>query len=77
MLEDTEFAISSSAEKQQQIIDSMLSKVVGSYQDAFNKINQIIGNTGWVGSNEFNQNQSQLGTQSGAQSQKDNATQII
>ena len=75
MLEDTEFAISSSAEKQQQIIDSMLSKVVGSYQDAFNKINQIIGNTGWVGSNEFNQNQSQLGTQSGAQSQKDNATQ--
>lgn len=75
MLEDTEFAIASSAEKQQQIIDSMLSKVVGSYQSAFDKINQIIGNTGWVGSNEFNQNQSQLGTQSGAQSQKDNATQ--
>lgn len=75
MLEDTEFVIASSAEKQQQIIDSMLSKVVGSYQSAFDKINQIIGNTGWVGSNEFNQNQSQLGTQSGAQSQKDNATQ--
>lgn len=75
MLEDTEFAIASSAEKQQQIIDSMLNSVVGKYQDAFSKINQIIGNTGWVGSNEFNQNQSQLGTQSGAQSQKDNATQ--
>lgn len=75
ILEDTEFAIASSAEKQQQIIDSMLSKIVGSYQDAFGKINEIIGNTGWVGSNEFNQNQSQLGTQSGAQSQKDNATQ--
>lgn len=75
MLEDTEFAIVSSTEKQQQIIDSMLNSVVGKYQDAFNKINQIIGNTGWVGSDEFNQNQSELGTQSGAQSQKDNATQ--
>ena len=75
LLENTEYEIAHSAEKQQQIIDSMLNSVVGKYQDAFSKINQIIGNTGWVGSNEFNQNQSQLGTQSGAQSQKDNATQ--
>ena len=75
LLENTEYEIAHSAEKQQQIIDSMLNSVVGKYQSAFDKINQIIGNTGWVGSNEFNQNQSQLGTQSGAQSQKDNATQ--
>ena len=75
LLENTEYEIAHSAEKQQQIIDSMLNSVVGKYQDAFSKINQIIGNTGWVGSSEFNQNQSQLGSQSGAQSQKDNATQ--
>lgn len=75
ILEDTEYEITHSAAKQEEVISSMLDRVVGKYQDAFGKINQIIGNTGWVGSNEFNQNQSQLGTQSGAQSQKDNATQ--
>ena len=73
-LEDTEYEIAHSAQKQQQVIDSMLSKIVGSYQSAFDKINQIIGNTGWVGSNGFNQNQSQLGSQSGAQSQHESAT---
>ena len=75
MLDDTEYAIASSAEKQQQLIDDMLSKVVGKYQSAFDKINSIIGNTGWVGSNGFNQNQSELGTQQGAQNQHNNATQ--
>lgn len=75
MLEDTEYEIAHSAEKQQQIIDNMLSKVVGSYKDAFDKINQIIGNTGWVGSEDFNKNQSDLGTQQGAQNQKDDALQ--
>ncbi len=75
MLEDTEYEILHNADKQQQIIQNMLNNVVGMYESAYDKINSIIGNTGWVGSNEFNQNQSQLGSQSGAQSQKDNATQ--
>lgn len=75
MLEDTEFAIASSTEKQQQIIDNMLNSVVGKYKDAFDKINQIIGNTGWVGSGDFNNNQSNLGTQDGTKDQVDNALQ--
>lgn len=75
MLEDTEYAISHNADKQIEIINSMLNKTVASYQDAYAKINSIISNTGWVGSADFNNNQSQLGTQSGAQSQKDNAVQ--
>lgn len=73
-LEDTEYEIAHSAQKQEEVISSMLDRVVGNYKDAFDKINQIIGNTGWVGSNGFNQNQSQLGSQSGAQSQHESAT---
>ena len=73
-LEDTEYEIAHSAQKQEEVISSMLNRVVGNYKDAFDKINQIIGNTGWVGSNGFNQNQSQLGSQSGAQSQHESAT---
>ncbi|WP_371297373.1 Ig domain-containing protein [Ruminococcus sp.] len=45
------------------------------YQEAYNKINSIIGNTGWVGSTDFNNAQSQMSTQSGATAQKNNATQ--
>lgn len=75
MLEDMEYEIAHSAEKQQQIIQDMLDKVVGNYQDAFDKINGIIGNTGWVGSEDFDKNQSDLGSQQGAQNQKDDAIQ--
>lgn len=75
MLEDTEYEIAHSAEKQESVINQMLDRVVGNYKTAFDKINQIVGNTGWVGSNDFNQNQSQLGTQNGALSQNNNATQ--
>lgn len=75
MLEHVEYDLVHSLEKQSQVLESYLSKVVGNYKTAFDKINQIIGNTGWVGSNDFNQNQSQLGTQNGALSQNNNATQ--
>lgn len=75
MLEQVEYDLVHSLEKQSQVLESYLSKVVGNYKTAFDKINQIIGNTGWIGSNDFNQNQSQLGTQNGALSQNNNATQ--
>lgn len=75
MLEDTEYEIAHNAEKQQRVISSMLQNVVGMYQSAYDKINSIIGNTGWVGSTDFNDNQTQLGTQEGATSQNQNATQ--
>lgn len=73
ILEDTEYAITHNADKQQSVISSMLNSVVGMYEDAYGKINSIINNTGWIGSNAFDSNQQQLGTQSGAQSQTNSA----
>lgn len=75
MLEDTEYEISHNADKQNEIIQSMLNKQVGMYQEAYNKINSIIKNTGWVGSDDFNNNQSQMSSQTGAQNQVSNASQ--
>ena len=75
MLENTEYEISHNADKQIEIINNMLNKQIGMYQEAYNKINSIIGNTGWIGSTDFNNNQSQMSTQSGATAQKNNATQ--
>lgn len=74
MLEDTEYEIIHSAEKQQSVISNMLNNVVTNYKDAFGQINSIIANTGWVGSTDFNSNQSQLSTQAGASTQTSNAT---
>nr|DAY96369.1 MAG TPA: ATPase [Caudoviricetes sp.] len=75
MLEDTEYEISHNADKQNEIIQSMLNKQVGMYQEAYSKINSIIKDTGWVGSNDFNNNQSQMSSQTGAQNQASNASQ--
>lgn len=75
LLEDTEYEISHNADKQNEIIQSMLNKQVGMYQEAYSKINSIIKNTGWVGSNDFNNNQSQMSSQTGAQNQASNASQ--
>lgn len=75
MLENTEYELTHSAEKQQQIISSMLNNIVNQYQSAYDRINQIIGNTGWVGSGDFNNNQSNLGTPGGAQDQTNSALQ--
>lgn len=75
LLENTEYEISHNADKQNEIIQSMLNKQVGMYQEAYSKINSIIKNTGWVGSNDFNNNQSQMSSQTGAQNQASNASQ--
>lgn len=75
MLDDTEYEISHNADKQNEIIQSMLNKQVGMYQEAYSKINSIIKNTGWVGSTDFNNNQSQMSSQTGAQNQASNASQ--
>lgn len=75
LLEDTEYEISHNADKQNEIIQSMLNKQVGMYQEAYSKINSIIKNTGWVGSNDFNNSQSQMSSQTGAQNQASNASQ--
>lgn len=75
MYKDTEYAVTHSAEKQQEVIQSMLNTVVSSYASAYEKINQIITNTGWIGSSDFNSNQDELNTQNGANNQVNNAIQ--
>lgn len=74
-LEDTEYEISHNADKQLEIINSMLDKAVSSYQEAYGKINSIIKNTGWVGSTDFDTAQSDLGTETGVKNQNSNASQ--
>ena len=75
ILKNTEYEIIHNSEKQQSVIQSMLQNVVNMYSSAYGKINEIIHNTGWVGSTDFNSNQSSLGTQEGAGNQVSNATQ--
>ena len=74
-LDDTEYEISHNADKQLEIINSMLDKAVSSYQEAYGKINSIIKNTGWVGSTDFNTAQSDLSTETGVKNQNSNASQ--
>ena len=50
----------------------MLDKAVSSYQEAYGKINSIIKNTGWVGSTDFNNTQSDLSTETGVKNQNSN-----
>ena len=75
ILGDTEYEITHNAEKQQEVVQSMLNNVVNMYESAYGKINSIIENTGWAGSYAFRQNQTQLSTSTGAQTQTNNATQ--
>ena len=73
-LENLEYEVSHNADKQQEIIQSMLNSVVNMYETAYGKINKIISDTGLSVSEGFEQNQSQLSTQSGAESQVAEAT---
>jgi hypothetical protein len=75
LIEDTTYDLNHSADKRLEVINSMLDKEVGSYVQAFNKINSIISGTGFVGNTDFNNAQSQMSTQSGATAQKNNASQ--
>lgn len=68
-LEDTLDEVKYNSSKQEQVISEMLNHVVNNYKDAYDKINQIIGNTGFKPSDDFQQNIGNLGTQSGANSQ--------
>lgn len=45
ILEDTEYEITHNAEKQQEVVQSMLNNVVNMYESAYGKINSIIENT--------------------------------
>lgn len=75
LLENTEYEISHNADKQLEIINSMLDKEVASYEAAYAKINSIIRETGFNGSSGFRNEQKELSTEQGAQNQKNEATQ--
>ena len=68
-LQDTLDEVKYNSSKQEQVISEMLNNIVGMYGTAYDKINQIIGNTGFKPSDDFQQNIDNLGTQSGANSQ--------
>lgn len=74
-LTDIEYSIATSSEKQLQVVQSMLSQMVGSYSDAFNKISSIISNTGFVGTGSFNNTVNNISSNTGSSSIASGATQ--
>ena len=72
-LEETLYDVTHNAEKQEQVISGMLNRVVGNYQQAYDKIQQIINSTGFVPNKDLSNNLGNLGTSNGAQDQVDNS----
>ena len=75
-LNDTLNEITYNADKQEEVVSNMLQNIVGQYETAYNKINQIIANTGLVPSDQFQQVIDNIGTQQGAQNQVNNSNTI-
>ena len=75
-LSDTLNEITYNADKQEEVVSNMLQNVVGMYETAYGKINQIISNTGIVPSDQFQQVIDNLGSQSGAESQVNDSNTI-
>lgn len=75
-LEDSLNSVKYNADKQEEVISNMLQNVVGMYQTAYSQINQIIANTGFTPSGDFQQAIDNLGTQQGAQNQVDASNTI-
>lgn len=71
-LEDTLNDITYNSEKQEEVISNMLNNVVNNYQQAYDKIQQIINSTGFVPNGSLSNNIGSLGTSSGAQNQFNN-----
>lgn len=68
-LQSTLDEITYNADKQEEVVSNMLQNIVGQYETAYNKINQIIANTGLIPSDQFQQVIDNIGTQQGAQNQ--------
>lgn len=71
-LEDTLNDITYNSEKQEEVISNMLNNVVNNYQQAYDKIQQIINSTGFVPNGDLSNNIGSLGTSSGSQNQFNN-----
>lgn len=74
-LEDTEYEIAHSSEKQLSVVQSMLNQMVNSYSEAYSKINSIISGTGFIGTTDFNNTVENVGTSFGASSIAGTVTQ--
>lgn len=72
-LNDTLEGIKTNSAKQEEVISGMLNRVVGNYQQAYDKIQQIINSTGFVPNKDLSNNLGNLGTSNGAQNQVDNS----
>lgn len=72
-LEETLYDVTHNAEKQEQVISQMLGNIVGNYQQAYDKIQQIINSTGFVPNKDLSNNLGNLGISNGAQDQVDNS----
>lgn len=75
-LENTLDNIKDNSSEQERVISEMLNHIVNNYADAYDKINQIISDTGLVPSDDFQQVIDNLGSQSGAESQVNDSNTI-
>ena len=73
VLEDTETEIKSNADKQLEVIDSMLQQTVSKYAEAYKSINKIISSTGFEGSSDFDESVKGIKTQEGSKTEKKKA----
>ena len=75
-LENTLDNIKYNSSEQERVISEMLNHIVNNYADAYDKINQIISDTGLVPSDDFQQVIDNIGSQSGAESQVNDSNTI-
>ena len=75
-LEDSLNSVKYNADEQERVMSVVWSHVVNNYKDAYSQINQIIANTGFTPSGDFQQAIDNLGTQQGAQNQVDASNTI-
>jgi len=74
-LESTLYELTYNASKQEEVVSNMLNNVVGMYSDAYGVIGNIISSTGIVGTNDFNNSISNIGSSSGMTNIVNDATQ--
>lgn len=75
-LEDTLNSVKYNASEQERVISEMLNHVLDNYKTVYGHINDIIANTGFTPSGDFQQNIDNLGSQAGAQGQTDASNTI-
>ena len=75
-LNDTLNSVKYNASEQERVISEMLNHVLDNYKTVYGHINDIIANTGFTPSGDFQQNIDNIGSQPGAQGQVDASNTI-